>query len=128
MPTAKSIIDEALGVDPRGDHPSVKRSGKWPKVMRAYLAEHPACEVCGATEGLNCHHVRPYHLFAELELEPSNLITLCTTGHDCHEIFGHLCDWKAWNPTIRADAEIMRFKIATAKAVLKIIHRKAPTP
>jgi len=122
---AKAIIDEVLGVDPRGDHPSVKRSGKWPKVMKAYMAEHPACEVCGHTDKINVHHIKPYHLFPESELDSGNLISVCVEPHDCHLLWAHLGDFKAWNPTIRADAEIFRFKRATAKAVLKLIHRKA---
>jgi len=123
--TTKSIIDQVLGVDPRGDHPSVKRSGKWPKVMHAHLAKHPECAVCGRKDKVNVHHQLPYHLYPEFELRANNLVTLCIEPHDCHLLWGHLGDFKGYNPTIRADAEIFRFKRETAKAILRIIHAKA---
>jgi hypothetical protein len=122
---AKSLIDEVLGVDPRGTLPDVKRSGKWPKVEREHLSLHPACAVCGRRDRVNAHHVLPYHLWPEHELDPENLITLCVEPHDCHLLFGHLGDFKAYNPTVRADAEIMRYKLSTAKAILRILHARA---
>ena len=124
-PDAKSIIDAVLGVDSRGTVPSAKRSGKWPKVMKDHLAKHPACAVCGATGKVNVHHQAPYHLFPEQELDPDNLITLCIEPHDCHLLHGHLGDFKGYNPTIKADAEVFRFKRETMKAILRILHAKA---
>jgi len=59
------------------------------------------------------HHVRPVHLFPELELEPGNLVTLCEgETMNCHLFFGHLGWWKAWNPTVAVDASRMRRKMA----------------
>lgn len=86
----------------------VPRSSRWPAVRAAFLRRHPRCEVCGTRDGLEVHHVRPYHLFPELELEESNLMTLCR-GH--HLLFGHLMNWRAWNPVVRTDCEWMRRKI-----------------
>ena len=121
--SSKAIIDEILGVDPRGDHPSVKRSSHWPKVMHAHLLKEPVCQVCGHNKGLNVHHVRPYALFPHLELDPSNLITLCTRGHDCHLLWGHLGSFqKRFNPTIREDAAIMRFKILIAARISAMVR------
>ena len=116
------FVGVLLGIDHRGTVPSVKRSGKWPKVEKAHLADHPGCAVCGATKQVNVHHVKPYHLFPELELEAGNLITLCCGEHDHHLLFGHLGDFKAFNPTVRADAEIWAFKIQTARHMLKMIR------
>jgi hypothetical protein len=39
-----------------------------------------------------------------LELEPSNLITLCDKY--CHFVFGHLMNYKSWNKNIIEDAEV----------------------
>ena len=91
-------------------HPTMgaARSGHWPKVRAAHLAAHPACEITGATENVEVHHVRPFHDHPELELDPSNLITL---RRDLHFIFGHLCDWKSHNPDVREDAAVWREKI-----------------
>lgn len=48
--------------------------------------------------------MKPFHLFPELELDDSNLITLCEkSGHDCHFIFGHFHDWTLYNPNVIAD-------------------------
>jgi 5-methylcytosine-specific restriction endonuclease McrA len=122
--SAKVIIDEILGVDPRGDHPSKKRSPKWPKVMHAYLAEHPTCECCGAKKGLNIHHVIPYHLAPERELDPTNLITLCVTGHDCHLLIGHAGQFAGTDPFVREIAGLIRKLVALDTAALKLIHAK----
>ena len=77
------------------------RSGKWPTVRKAYITAHPTCEACGVDGDLEVHHVRDFKLYPELELEPTNLITLCPR---CHIVFGHLGDFKAFNPCVREDA------------------------
>ena len=85
-----------------------ERSSKWPAVRDAYLRQHPACEACGSRSDLNVHHVIPFHVDEEKELDPTNLITLCRTHH---LTIGHLCDratgrdnWKCENPNVREDA------------------------
>ncbi|MCE5268517.1 MAG: HNH endonuclease [Planctomycetaceae bacterium] len=80
---------------------AAERSGRWPEVRKAYLADHPSCEACGCGEKCDVHHIRPFHAYPALELEPSNLIALCPR---CHLVFGHLGDWHAWNPCVREDA------------------------
>lgn len=57
------------------------------------------------------HHCIPFHLGGE-ELADENLITLC---RDHHFWFGHLGDYKAWNPTVREDAAVWREKIKARK-------------
>ena len=48
------------------------------------------------------HHIHPFHLHPEMELEPWNLITLCEKrGHDCHFVFGHFHNWRAFNPIVK---------------------------
>ena len=54
-----------------------KRSSKWPKVRKDYLKLNPECAACGGKTSLNVHHILPYHIRPDLELEPSNLLTLC---------------------------------------------------
>jgi hypothetical protein len=95
-----------------GPKPEAKRSPHWPATAAAHLKKHPACEVCGAKVLLNVHHVKPFHLFPELELDPQNLFTLCETpAHNCHLIFGHLLLWRAWNPNVVNDATVWAAKI-----------------
>jgi 5-methylcytosine-specific restriction protein A len=90
------------------------RSSKWPAVMKAYRAEHPTCAVCGKGASLinpqNIHHVKPFHLHPELELDPTNLITLCRVDH---LIFGHLKNFKSFNITVREDSALWYNKITT---------------
>ncbi len=81
------------------------RSGSWPRARREHLAQFPTCAACGGSENLTVHHVEPFQLNPAKELDPDNLITLCESpSHNCHFIFGHLCDWKSWNESVRADA------------------------
>lgn len=90
------------------DHP---RSSQWPSARRHHLEKHPACEACGKTSGwIEAHHIKPFHEHPELELEESNLITLC---RDHHFRVGHDPDgpdgpkppnWSDNNPNVRRDA------------------------
>jgi predicted HNH restriction endonuclease len=53
---------------------------------------------------LEVHHVKPFHLFPQLELDPANLMTLCEDGGNCHFMVGHLKDWRRYNPKARPAA------------------------
>ena len=81
---------------------AVPRSSHWPAVRRAWLAEHPACEVCGSKDSPEAHHVVPFELDHRRELDPTNLITL---GRNCghHLTFGHCGDFKSENFECRSD-------------------------
>ena len=100
------IKDVVQGKAPLG----VKRSSKWPTVRKNHLKEHPSCAVCGGTKKLEVHHIKSFCEFPELELEPTNLITLCESknkgGLNCHLIFGHLANYKLSNPTVAEDAKV----------------------
>ena len=78
------------------------RSGKWPRVRREHLASNPACIACGRTADVEVHHVLPFRDRPELELEASNLVTLC--ADPCHLVHGHLLNWSLSNPHVREDA------------------------
>ena len=84
-----------------------KRSGEWPKVRKEFLEKNPTCKLCGGKKELEVHHVRPFHLHPELELNPVNLITLCENkadGVNCHLLFGHLGNFKSFNVAVEIDA------------------------
>lgn len=85
------------------------RSGKWSTVEHQFKEKHPACEACGTKILVAVHHVKPFHLFPEDELEESNLISLCAPHH---LLFGHLMNWRAWNPHVRTDVALWKEKIA----------------
>lgn len=86
-----------------------KRSPRWPKVRRDFLALYPTCACCGTDANLNVHHKKPFHLYPGLELDFGNLVTLCEGR--CHFLVGHLCDWRSYNPDVEADAAAFLDKI-----------------
>lgn len=85
------------------------RSYKWSKLRKEHLKKEPCCQACGSCVKPEVHHIKPFHLHPELELDPDNLITLCDKY--CHFIFGHLMNWKSYNPEVRQDAQEYRKKI-----------------
>ena len=52
------------------------RSNQWPKARKAYVKLHPVCELTGISGDINVHHCKPFHFYPELELDPTNFITL----------------------------------------------------
>ena len=93
---------------------AVSRSSKWPKVRAEFIKLYPTCEVCGGNKKIEVHHMAPFHIYPELELEPSNLITLCESknnGVNCHLFFGHLGNFKKYNPTVVNDSKTWKLKI-----------------
>jgi 5-methylcytosine-specific restriction endonuclease McrA len=70
------------------------RSSKWAGVRSAWLKENGRCEACDTDKELQVHHIKPFHLHPELELDPTNFITLCD---HCHLVLGHLRDYKLYN-------------------------------
>jgi len=55
-----------------------------------------------------------------LELEPTNLVTLCEAnkgGVNCHLLFGHLSNFKSFNVDVLSDAAHWSEKIRTRPLV-----------
>ena len=91
-----------------------KRSSKWPAVRKAFLKNYPVCAVCGGKLKVEVHHIRPFHLHPQLELDPKNFITLCENkkdGINCHLSFGHLGSFKSYNVNVKRDAKLWNKKI-----------------
>ncbi|NBP02437.1 MAG: HNH endonuclease [Proteobacteria bacterium] len=85
--------------------PAALRSNKWPEVRKAHLLSQPTCAACGRYSNLQVHHIQPFHIHRELELEPTNLITLCESSNTkCHLEIGHLGNWHNFNPNVITDA------------------------
>ncbi len=83
------------------------RSPEWPRVAREHLLREPACAACGYRgPKLQVHHIKPFHLHPQLELDPRNLITLCAVkGREHHLLLGHLDEWESYNEHVRADVK-----------------------
>ena len=78
-----------------------RRSKDWRMVRAIHLGFNPTCEVCGGRKKIQVHHLKPFHMFPELELDPKNLVTLCTNkkkGINCHLLVGHLGSFRKYNP------------------------------
>ena len=85
---------------------AVTRSRKWPAARRRHLAKFPSCAACGARQGLQVHHVVPFHVDPSRELDLTNLITLCeyVGGLECHSKLGHGDNFKMHVPDVRGIA------------------------
>ncbi len=79
------------------------RSGGWHTVEKHFLESHSTCAACGGHTHLQVHHIRPFHLVPELELDVNNLITLCMGRKECHLRLGHGGNFKAYNPHVKTD-------------------------
>ena len=91
-----------------------KRSNMWPKVRLEHLKTHPTCELCNGNKKVEVHHIHEFHNFPDLELDPTNLITLCenkSDGVSCHLLFGHLGCFRSINPTVVEDVKEWNQKI-----------------
>jgi len=85
------------------------RSPKWQTVRKEHLKANSFCIACGREKRLEVHHIKPVHLFPDLELDPSNLVTLC--ADPCHILFGHLMDFKSWNTDVVSDSSVYLNKV-----------------
>jgi len=102
----------------------VKRSPKWASVRKRYLRAHPNCAVCGGTAKLEVHHIIPFNMAPEKELDEKNLITLCE-GHkqiNCHLVVGHGFDYKDYNPHARKTAGFFKW-LKKCKQKIKVVKQ-----
>lgn len=83
------------------------RSSRWESVRVAFIKANPTCAACGH-KATQVHHIQPFHLHPELELDPANLISLCDRDH---LLFGHLGNFESYNVNVRADCAWMLAKI-----------------
>ena len=95
------VSDRIAGKAPKG----ARRLSRWSEVRDEFLRDK-VCAVCGGRKFLIAHHEIPFHMAPDLELEADNLIPLCESGRfglNCHQLIGHVGNWRRVNPTVRAD-------------------------
>lgn len=116
----------------REAHKEETRSPRWPHARDEYLKTHKTCAACGSSTRLQVHHVEPFHLHPELELDQANFIALCMDTNECHLKIGHGDDFKAWNPKVRehSAASLKNTKmISSYQALAKACRLQAePSP
>lgn len=81
------------------------RSSGWSKVRSEHLKKNGYCKNCGKRSNLQVHHIIPFQVRPDWELEPTNLITLCGNPR-CHLDKGHAGDFKSWNVNVVTDCKI----------------------
>ena len=101
------------GTDEAAIH-GVKRSDKWHRVEKDFLAKNPTCAASGITVGNQAHHVIPFHFCIllgrpDLELDERNLINLSESEKglketNYHLLIGHADSFKSSNIHVREDA------------------------
>ena len=104
------LKDRIQGKAPKG----ARRSSKWKQTKRAHLENHPRCSICESSSNIEVHHIIPFHIAPDLELDPDNLITLCENkkyGVNCHLLFGHLGNYKKTNSSIKEDAYVWNLRL-----------------
>ncbi len=91
----------------------IARSPRWKAVQAAHLERQPYCVACGPRSHRRTrkevHHIFPFHYCVvlgrpDLELDPRNLITLCSSGPNHHLLLGHLDDFESGNLSVARDA------------------------
>lgn len=103
----KSILNVAhyAGSVIREKSKSKNRSPRWDEVRDDFLARVGRCAACGSKKKLQVHHILPFRLHPELELEESNLIVLCMDENECHLKIGHGGSFRSYNPGVEVDAK-----------------------
>lgn len=99
---------------------SKKRSPEWDEVRDEHIKNNPMCLACGSNKKLQVHHIQPFHIHPELELEPTNLITLCMDVNECHLVLGHGDNFRAFNPDVISDINV--FKSASQNDKIRILE------
>ena len=100
-------MDKIISTDVKLKTKGSKRSPKWDGVRKSHLKTNPKCACCGSTKKVEVHHLQPFHTNPELELVPTNLISLCESKStlNCHLIIGHGGNYRDVNPDVVKDAE-----------------------
>lgn len=78
--------------------------------MRKSFLAGKSCAACGRLGELEAHHITPYHIAPERELDAGNLLALC---RDCHFYIGHLRDWSSYNRFAVEDAALLLERFRT---------------
>jgi 5-methylcytosine-specific restriction protein A len=106
---------------------SAKRSTRWPTVEKHFLENNSTCAACGSKKNLNVHHCIPFHLDPALELDPTNLITLCMGRKECHLRIGHGGSFKQYCLEVRKYAATVLAHPEKFDEIVQeaLTHRKA---
>ncbi|MBU0665338.1 MAG: HNH endonuclease [Proteobacteria bacterium] len=89
------------------------RSPGWKKVREGRIKiDGKRCRACTKKFNLQVHHIQPFHLQPELELDLDNTLTLCGR---CHLLIGHLDCWQSANQNVLVDVTTISLRIKERK-------------
>lgn len=113
-----STLLQAVGLQTNPKTQGRKRSPKWSALSSKVIAKAGGiCAACGRVHQPNAHHIKPFNVFPELELEESNIIVLGEGGTiNCHLWIGHNGRWDTYNPDVVEDCRQFREMLAGRKA------------
>ena len=97
------LVDEWQKTQDAPGTPKESRDPRWQAASKKYLQKNRTCICCGK-KAVVTHHLKPFHLFPELEMEPSNWRAMCAP---CHLIVGHLGNFSNYNPALDEHAAIL---------------------
>lgn len=66
------------------------------------------CLFCKTNANLAAHHIIPFWLCREAELDVENMVTVCKL---CHFKEAHLCDWHNVNLTLASDTLLKKYSL-----------------
>ena len=110
------------------------RSSQWKSTRRDFLKKSQNfCAACWYLDNLQVHHKEPFNERPDLELDESNLITLCMGPNECHLKIGHGGSFDYFNPNVEEDAETVsksldRMEEITKKALESRLINKPNKP
>ena len=93
----------------------IGRNPGWHKFVKELIKERGGkCEITGSTRKLVGHHKIPFHIRPDLEMIKTNVIILSEDvfGSNIHLLFGHLGNYKKYNPDIKEDAVYWNKKLS----------------
>ena len=97
----KHLLDRVQGKAKKGQ----KRSSEWRLFRQKYIQDQ--CASCGSETKLELHHIVPFNVAPDLELDPDNVITLCENkkyGINCHLYNGHNGNYRNFNLRVKSDS------------------------
>ena len=104
------------------------RSPHWATTRKRHLRANSVCAACGGKNVLQVHHMVPFSDRPDLELDPTNLITLCMGRKECHLHIGHGGGYKFFNPSVLVHSGMIqtRSNLRSVWALAKASRRDKP--
>jgi hypothetical protein len=81
------------------------RTPYWRQCRKDFLERYPTCAACGGKAHLGAHHIEPFEFSPSLEIDWTNLITLCMGHLECQLHIGCGGDYLFYNPHVVKDAK-----------------------